>query len=97
MAGGSLVVSKVAAGSQAEAAGLKLGFILTAIGGKSLAEMMKVNLVVCGTAGEETGRLGCHFFRDWPSTKKTWRPLVIVDKTRREHSNPMFRSFSIGP
>ena len=29
-----------------------------------------MNLVVCGTAGEETGRLGAHVFRDWMKEQK---------------------------
>ena len=31
---------------------------------------LPVNLVVCGTAGEETGRLGAHVFRDWMKEQK---------------------------
>jgi acetylornithine deacetylase/succinyl-diaminopimelate desuccinylase-like protein len=33
--------------------------------GTTLARMLKANLVICGTSGEETGRLGCFAFRDW--------------------------------
>ena len=57
MAGGSLVVSKVAAGSQAEAAGLKLGFILTAIGGKSLAALQITDDVLCAGHLQKAARV----------------------------------------
>ena len=39
---------------------------------------LPVNLVVCGTAGEETGRLGAHVFRDWLKAQKICAKEMLV-------------------
>eukprot|EP01044_Picomonas_judraskeda_P009131 COSAG03_NODE_1092_length_4831_cov_17.559594_6_plen_316_part_00 len=39
---------------------------------------LPVNLVVCGTAGEETGRLGAHVFRDWLKAEKICAKEMLV-------------------